>query len=285
MLWVLLFVAFSALTRYWSVLLPGAATKASKGTTIGLVIAVGFSAGAALLLQSTFGTFRVLGGSMLPTLEPEDVVVGRRLLSGLGNGSAVLPKRGEIIVFRKPSGLEGPDGLVKRVIGLPGDRISMNGVHPVINGWEVPSCDAGSYLYPLPDGSGIVGRLYVEFLDGRAHLAIHAPIPPEWKGPYDVRPGEVFVLGDSRNNSSDSRAWNGGKGAGLPIATIDARLEHWLFGLRRDDHVDVAHLVHPLELAVRLDGMDTSAQRAGIAECLKKWPAQTSPPPLAPHPG
>jgi signal peptidase I len=282
LLWVILLLVFSAFTGYWSFLLPGAQPNVSKRGVLGLVVVVGFSAGAALLLRGTFGTFRVLSGSMLPTLEPEDVVVGRQLMSGMGDGAAVLPHRGDIIVFRKPAGLDGPDELVKRVIGLPGDRIGMNGGHPVINGWEVPSCDAGGYLFPLPDGSGVAGRLFVEFLDGRAHLAIYATTTPEWQGPYDVRPGEVFVIGDNRNNSSDSRAWNKGKGAGLPVASVDARIEHWLFGMRRDDRVDVGQLLHPLELFVRLDGMDTSPQREYIAECLKKWPSQTSPPPARP---
>lgn len=294
-LWILSCVLLGAVCRYWSFVLPAPAQEgtrsSSRGALVGLLVLIVAASGGAVLLRRSFGTYRVLSASMLPTLEPLDVLSGSpfvpsgppRAQSGaLTAASGVAPARGDIIVFKKPADVEGPDDLVKRVIGLPGDRISMNGVHPVINGWQVPACDAGIYAYPLQDGGGVVGRLFVEFLDERAHLVVYAPTGIFDRRTFDVKPGEVFVLGDNRNNSSDSRAWNGGRGAGLQMASIEALVNRRLFGVHRSERFDLRHPLSSLELSVRLDGLDAGALRDGIARCLQKPPLETKPPKAVP---
>ena len=276
------FLLLSVLCHYWSPFVFDARPRARVSGTVTLV---GIGASAALALgvaygiRSAFGVYQVDSASMLPTLTPGDFILGRKV----GWGSHLVTKsnaslrRGDVVVFARPSGIQGPDRLIKRVIGLPGDRISMNGPHAVINGWEVPSCDAGPYFLPVYQG-GITGRLDVEFLGDRAYLVLYSPAPKTWGETYLVRPGEVFVLGDDRSNSSDSRAWNHEKGAGLPFGSLEARIDRWLIGTARDDHLDIGHVSEPLDLFLRLAGLDVSVQADGIQRCLRERPANTEPP-------
>ncbi len=249
-----------------------------------LFLLVGAAAAAALALRSmVVESFRVLGDSMLPTLESGDCVVASRLAYGVrlpraGRAfSTRPPRRGDIVVFPNlhPDG-SAPDHLVKRIVGLPGDRISMRGAHPLINGWEVPSCDAGTYVYPRAWG-GVRGRLVVEFLEDHAYLTVLTPVTGVFDH-YDVPDGEVFVLGDNRNNSSDSRAWNDGHGGGVPITALDGKVERFVLGEHRDGTVDLSRLFAPLGTRLHLEGLDARALEQGIARCLAHRPASTAPP-------
>lgn len=255
-----------------------------RRNTIGLVLLVGAAAAAALLLRSVVvESFRVLGDSMLPTLESGDCVVASRLAYGVRLPQARRifstrpPRRGDVVVFPNlhPDG-SAPDHLVKRIIGLPGDRISMRGAHPLINGWEVPSCDAGTYVYPRAWG-GVRGRLVVEFLDGDAYLTVLTPVTGVFEH-YDVQDGEVFVLGDNRNNSSDSRAWNDGHGGGVPITVLDGKVERFVLGEHRDGTVDLSRFFATLGTRLHLEGLDARALEQGVARCLARRPASTTPP-------
>lgn len=146
-----------------------------------------------LALQTTIQNFQVQGTSMSPTLIPQDRIVVnktptfriplkaiRRLLPGLGSSSDTyhyifgLPGRGSIIVFESPDG-RGQD-LVKRIIGIPGDRVLMKDGRVFINGKH----EAEPYL--RSQGSSDMAELLV----------------PE---------NHYFVLGDNRPWSNDSRHW------------------------------------------------------------------------------
>lgn len=120
-------------------------------------------------MRSVLINFRISGTSMLPTLHDSEYVFVYRL--------AYLrhpPQRGDIIVFRFP--LNADRTLVKRVIGLPGETVSVHNGQVFINN------------IPLPEPYILASPTYT------------AP-------PVTVGPDEVYVLGDNRNNSNDSHAW------------------------------------------------------------------------------
>jgi signal peptidase I len=255
---------------------------------LGLVAALVVAVGATLLLRARVAQpYRVLSASMLPTLEPEDRIAGNKVAYVFRPGH--LPRRGDVIVFKTDSvPLSGdrslvPDELVKRVVGLPGDTITLRGSVPVINGWPVPTCDAGEYVYAMPDASGAAlhGRLTVEFLDDAAYLVVHPRESPS-AAEYTVAPGEVYVLGDNRGNSLDSRSYNGGRGGGVPLLAVEARAQWFLAGTHRSGDVDLGRLLSPVDTLqgrLRLEGLDADPVEAGVARCLALRPLETRPPP------
>jgi signal peptidase I len=141
------------------------------------------------------------------------------------------PKRGDVMVFAYP---EHPEqDFIKRVIAVEGDKLEVKNGHPIINGWEVPSCRVGAWSYSEYDSPGRhEGDLYVEFLGDQSYLTFYdhaSGIFPEFQGPYYAKKGEVWVMGDNRNNSHDSRMWYGGAGGGVPFDNIKGRaLFVWL---------------------------------------------------------
>jgi hypothetical protein len=151
----------------------------------------------------------------------------------------------------------------------------MSGSTPIVDGSPVPTCDAGEYLYWSEDGEQAVhGRLRVEFLDDRAYLTVHALTKP-FPETYLVKPGEVFVLGDDRGNSMDSREYGGGKGAGVSLGAVEARVSRFIMGTHRSGNADFGRLlgsVDALQIRPRLEGVDTKALEEGVARCLATAP-------------
>jgi len=232
-------------------------------------------------------SYVVLSASMLPTLEPGDRLLGNKLAYA---GSDALPRRGDVLAFESsavalPLSVDAPAVLVKRVMGLPGDHITMMGGQPVINGWPVPYCDAGEYVFlqAAAKGGALHGRLRVEFVDDRAYLTVNALATP-FRDSYDVKPGEVFVLGDNRGNSLDSRAWNGGHGGGVPLAAVDARAQRFLVASQRSGDADwrrFGSAVDRLGGRLRLEGVNAAPLDDAVASCLAHRPVDTHPPPPA----
>jgi signal peptidase I len=257
--------------------------------TVGSVVAIVLVITLALGLRAfAFETFAVASASMLPTLEPGDVILGRRLGDHALSGRNWAPRRGDVVVFSTkaidaawPEGT--PDHLVKRVIGLPGDRIEVRLDSAIINGWTVPSCDVGTYTYVVPGGDGtfIRGRMKVEFLEGRSYLSLRPPSAVPFEE-YVVQPGEFFVLGDNRHNSYDSRAWHGG----VPLATIEAQVQRFLRGTHRDGSADFTRLMRSIDASgVHMEGLDQGALREQLARCLRERPKDVPPGPASPPDG
>ena len=181
--------------------------------------------------------FKIPSGSMIPTLQVGDHIFVNKFTYGPAIPwtksrlwSRMPPERGDVMVFAYP---EHPDqDFIKRVIAIPGDKLEARGGHPIINGWEVPSCSAGNYSYvDAQDGSRHEGEMFVEFLEDEAYLTFYdrSGLQADYHGPFYAKPGEVWVMGDNRHNSHDSRMWWGGQGGGVPFENIKGRaLFVWL---------------------------------------------------------
>jgi signal peptidase I len=160
--------------------------------------------------------FRIPSGSMTPTLLVGDYLFvtkfsygysrfsfpyGLDLFAGRALGRE--PKRGEVVVFRKPT--DTSKDYVKRLIGLPGDRIQMKRGLLYINGEPVKRERIADYV----DRSGFSFPQYLETLpNGVRHPVIqldgdNGPLAdtPE----VVVQPGHYFMMGDNRDDSMDSR--------------------------------------------------------------------------------
>ena len=291
---VTVFVILAEVCRYWSQrLFPEAFPRARENAVRSwpaIRRLLGALAVAALLAfvvrSSVVAVFRVVGPSMLPTLEVGDRVLVNRLAYGTivplskARLGKKMPLRGDLVVF-PASGLVGDDRsqeLVKRVVGLPGDRVAYGNGQLIINGWYVPACDAGPYV-DLLGRLTVRGRLVLEYLGDKTYLTVRNLLEAPFDG-YTVKEGEVFVVGDDRGISSDSRLWNEGRGAGVPVDLLEGRLTRVLFGSRPDGRLDFSRvLARPLDLKVRLPGLDMRETDKRIEKCLKERPADTSPPP------
>jgi signal peptidase I len=183
------------------------------------------------------------------------------------------------MVFVYPdSNPEAPSqDFIKRVIALPGDTLAVDNGHPIINGWKVPSCHVGEYDYQ--EGADMPtkrGDLFVEYLGERSYLTQYEDNRSDGKqGPYHVKAGETWVLGDNRNNSMDSRAWLGGRGAGVPDANIKGRAMFVWWGVALD------RLFMNVLGTPRLPKGAPQTIVDAIGACLAKRPplSETTPPP------
>jgi signal peptidase I len=228
---------------------------------------------ALLLRLFVLEAFKIPSTSMAPALVPGDHVFVNKL--AYGAFTKTLPPRGAAIVFRYPP---APDtSYVKRVVGLPGDTVRVEGPRLFVNGWGVPTCRLGPI--PAPERPGETLDASVESLEGAAYVVLHDDryfMNGEWR----VAPGELFVLGDNRENAADSRAWNGGKGGGVPLDHVTGPVGIlWWPSAERRSKKDLFHDVATLTAPA---GIDAAAQ-AAFARCAAHRPSalRATPPPPA----
>jgi signal peptidase I len=121
-----------------------------------------------VIINAVSARVRVDGSSMLPTLHDGEFVLVNKMAYRMGT-----PTRGDIIVFRSTT--EANLDLIKRIIGVPGDTVAVRGGQVSVNG------------QPLTE--------------------VYINAAPNYSGEWHVPQGSLFVLGDNRNDSSDSHMW------------------------------------------------------------------------------
>lgn len=179
--------------------------------------------------------FKIPSTSMLPTLEIGDYIFVSKFRYGLtipfakielANWSA--PNRGEVIVFLFPR--DESLHYVKRVIGLPGDRVELKASKLTINGIEVEKkkIQDENKIRKITGNKDFQGELYEESLGGISHYVAYASSSPysfSANFKIDSVPANTYlVMGDNRDYSYDSRAWGP-----VPRENIKGRAEMiWL---------------------------------------------------------
>ena len=191
-----------------------------------------------------FEPFNIPSGSMIPTLLVGDYLFVSKYSYGWSRYSLPfspnlfsgrifgrLPDRGDVVVFKWP--YDTSVDYIKRIIGLPGDRVQMKGGELFINGAQVPR-QRGGTSKDTDGGVPFEARLYNETLpNGRQHVMQkmteegYANNTPEFKVPE----GHVFAMGDNRDNSADSRFMDRSGVGFIPLENLVGRAEFIFFSI------------------------------------------------------
>ncbi|MBS0224590.1 MAG: signal peptidase I [Proteobacteria bacterium] len=209
--------------------------------------------------------YTVPSPSMVPTLLVGDELIASKFAYGYSKYSSPIglmpdfsgrlfdraPERGDVIVFRLPR--DPSTTYVKRLIGLPGDRIQMREGRLYINGAIVARRAVSTFANEI-GGYAVTSTLYIETLpNGREHEIVEISDTERYDNTqtFVVPPKHFFMMGDNRDNSLDSRVAETAGGVGfVPEENLVARAD--LLLMSHDPAVswfDVAHWPEAFRMA------------------------------------
>ncbi len=193
-----------------------------------------------------FEPFNIPSGSMIPTLLVGDYIFVSKFAYGYSRFSlpfspnlfsgrifGSLPQRGDVVVFKNQH--DDYADYIKRVVGLPGDHIQVRDGMLYVNGQAAVRRPTGTVIAVDENGAAIAEGRYEETLPGQTRSHIIAKMgddgfqnnTPE----FAVPPDNLFVMGDNRDNSLDSRFMEG-RGVGfLPVENLVGRAEFIFFSV------------------------------------------------------
>ena len=194
-----------------------------------------------------FEPFNIPSGSMIPTLQIGDYLFVSKYSYGYSRYSLPFapalfsgrifardPQRGDIAVFKWPR--DNRTDYIKRIIGLPGDSVQVRAGHLYVNGQAAGQKPAEAITSREETGVRVSAKRYIETVPrGGGHLSYDIQKysdmgfmnnTPEFKVPA----GFLFVMGDNRDNSADSRDPNSGVGF-VPIENLVGRAEFIFFSI------------------------------------------------------
>ncbi len=156
--------------------------------------------------------FRIPSGSMMPTLLVGDFILVNKFKYGIRlpviNKKIIemdKPVRGDIVVFRYPPNPHVD--YIKRLIGVPGDRITYRNKQLYVNGKAIPRSFVETYQ-GIGGGTNMTGaHNHIEDLTGVKHHILRVQQQPGVNRDFVVPARHFFMMGDNRDNSYDSRFW------------------------------------------------------------------------------
>lgn len=207
----------------------------------------------AIFIRSVFlGVFRISTSTMEPTLQRGDLIFVSKISYGLRipfvgyQIGESLPERGDLVLFRHPE--QNSEFHIKRVIGLPGDHIRIKGRTLFVNERPYQYTSLTSESFKNIRGGEFM-HFYLESNGERSYQVMYATeessvnpkaIPKKSSksegakgesikeiGPLIVPPGEIFLMGDNRDASADSRYWGS-----LPLRSIEGRVVSIWFSMQ-----------------------------------------------------
>jgi signal peptidase I len=218
---------------------PAEPSRDHRGFGQNLGVAFGVLAGfvfvAALGLRLfAFDWFSIPSASQEPNIIQGDYILVSKSAYGWGRYSIPFsapfagrigfrsPQRGDVVVFRLPR--DTRVDYIKRLVGLPGDRIQLKGGVVYVNGTPLAREPLAPAMGNLPDGYGPVERFMESAPNGRRYVIQKGPGigPADDTGVYIVPPHCYFVLGDNRDNALDSRF-----DPSMPVAATDSPTCGW----------------------------------------------------------
>lgn len=196
--------------------------------------------------------FNIPSESMLPTLVVGDYIFVNKMAYGYSNYSMPFapdlfdgriffdpPKRGDVAVFRVPD--DGHKDYIKRIIGLPGDKIQYINGRLWLNGTAVKAEFSDSYdgapMDPNADGAAVITETLPS---GKSYqtLDVYSNHPGDNTSVFTVPEKHYFVSGDNRDNSQDSRIIGGAVGF-VPEERLVGRAEMTFFSLDRASFLEI----------------------------------------------